>query len=240
MPQPVALLHSKRSSFRPKGLFSRLLASLRLLFHPRTPLEAVNAPSCTASAPCQMESFPPEIDRLSPVDPSAVCEHLVDLVRHLRSLLPGSCEWLEQGALEFVGEHPVDAGGIADVWAGKMGNRKVAIKAYRCYSSSNYLPTYVVSGTCLWCVICLLKDHLQKFYKEVLACSRLKGQRIVPFIGVYSTLKHPLALVFEFMDHLNLGEYLRNSKDVRRRELVCFHRRIHHSSRQRLEASCWK
>ena len=51
--------------------------------------------------------------------------------------------------LEVVGEHPVDAGAVADVWIGMMGNRKVAIKSYRCYSSSEYLVTYMVSDTYL-------------------------------------------------------------------------------------------
>ena len=46
----------------------------------------------------------------------------------------------------------------------------------------------------------------------------------MPFIGVYSTLEYPMALVFEFMDRLNLREYLRNNKDVGRRELVRFFR----------------
>ena len=81
----------------------------------------------------------------------------------------------------------------------------------------------------------LLKIYRQKFYKEALACSRLKDQSFVPFIGVYSTPKHPLALVFEFMEHSNLRKYLRNNKDVRRRELVRFYRRIRCSSYQRLE-----
>lgn len=52
---------------------------------------------------------------------------------------------MEQGTLEFIGEHPIDAGGAADVWAGKIGDRTVAIKAYRCYSSTDNVVTYVVS-----------------------------------------------------------------------------------------------
>lgn len=52
---------------------------------------------------------------------------------------------MEQGTLEFIGEHPIDAGGAADVWAGKIGDRAVAIKAYRCYSSTDNVVTYVVS-----------------------------------------------------------------------------------------------
>lgn len=104
-------------------------------------------PPRTTNVPDQSESFPPEIDQLLPADPGALCEDLVDLVRHLRPQLQDGCEWLEQGALEIVGEHPVDAGSVADVWVGMIGDRKVAIKSYRCYASSNYLPTYVVSDT---------------------------------------------------------------------------------------------
>ena len=82
------------------------------------------------------------------MDSRAAREHLIDLVSRLPPLLPDGCEWLEKGALQVIGEHPFDAGSIADVWVGLMGNRrKVAIKAYRYCSSSDYLPTYVVSET---------------------------------------------------------------------------------------------
>ena len=51
-------------------------------------------------------------------------------------------------------------------------------------------------------------------------CTRLSDKYIVPFIGIYSTLEHPFALVFEFMEHRNLREYLRNNRDAGRVELV--------------------
>lgn len=103
----------------------------------------------TTDIPNRPKPFPPEIDQSRlPVD-SHGCGSLVDLVSHLRPLLPGGCEWLGQGALDVIGEFPIGAGGIAEVWAGKMGSRKVAIKVYRCNSSSNCLPTYVVSGVYL-------------------------------------------------------------------------------------------
>ena len=86
----------------------------------------------------------------------------------------------------------------------------------------------------------MLKVYLRKFYQEALAYSRLKDGNVVPFIGVYSTPKHPLALVFEFMDHLNLGEYLRNNEDIGRHELVHFHSHFYCLSHQRFETSCWK
>jgi hypothetical protein len=126
-----------------KSLLPRLFAHLRLLFRPRTLLEGVDVSN---------QLRPPEINQSLPIDLVALCEHLVDLVLYLRPLLPDSCRWMEQGALEIVGTYPFAAGGIADVWVGMIGDRRVAIKSYRCYSSSNYLPTYVVSGTYLRCV----------------------------------------------------------------------------------------
>jgi len=62
----------------------------------------------------------------------------------------------------------------------------------------------------------------KRSYQETLGCSRLNdsGKRFVSFIGVYSTWEHPFALVFAFMDHLNLREYLRDHRDVGRLELL--------------------
>jgi len=83
---------------------------------------------------------------LLPIDPDALREHLIDLVSHLPSLLPDNCKCLEPGDLEVVGEQPIGAGGVADVWVGMMGNCKVAIKSYRYCLSLDYLLTYVVSS----------------------------------------------------------------------------------------------
>jgi len=150
MAPPMALLDSKHSSLRPNDQFSRLLTSLRLISYPTASPGGVDAPSSTANGPSQLGSFPPEqAYQFFPIDRGTSCEHLVDPAHHLQLLLPDSCEWLESGTLEVLGEHPVDAGTVADVWIGKMGDRKVAIKVYRCYSSSNCSATYVVSGTYL-------------------------------------------------------------------------------------------
>ena len=44
--------------------------------------------------------------------------------------------------LEIVKPQPVvGAGSVADVWVGKMGDREVAIKSYRCTLSSDCLST---------------------------------------------------------------------------------------------------
>lgn len=138
MVQPATPLRSKRL----EGPFSRLLKSLRLVNVIR-PRIGVYVPSPTISVPDQPGSFSPEIDQPPSIDPEALSEHLVELVSHLRQLL--TCEWLEQPVLEVVGEHPIDAGAVADVWIGTTGNRRVIIKSLRCYSSSEYLVTYMVS-----------------------------------------------------------------------------------------------
>jgi len=73
---------------------------------------------------------------------------LVNLDDRLRQLLPeSSYVWFGEGGLELVGTRPVDAGGFADVWVGKMGGRRVAVKSYRCSLSGNCALTYKVSHT---------------------------------------------------------------------------------------------
>lgn len=150
---PAVFSRPKRSSLPSKCPLSRLLTSIGLIFYPDTSPKETSSASCPVDAPEQSELQLPDVDLSPQTDPGLLCEHLVGLVSRLRSLLPSCCEWLKQGELEFVGDHPVDAGGTADVWAGKMGDRAVAIKAYRCYSSTDYVVTYVVSGTYLWCPI---------------------------------------------------------------------------------------
>lgn len=54
------------------------------------------------------------------------------------------------------------------------------------------------------------------------------GESFVPFIGVYSTLEHPFALVFKFADRLNLREYIRKNRDSEGLKLVIIDSHIHH------------
>lgn len=220
MTQPVTILPSSRSPFRPKGALSRLLAYLRLITHPRTPLGAVATPPSTPSIPGKSGSSPSEACRSFPIDPAVLRQLLLGIVRQLQSVLPAS-HVLEGGVLEITGKYPVNAGGVADVWEGAMGNCKVAVKSLRYSSSSDYSKTCMVSGAYLQ-YSPVPEVYRQRFYNEILACSRLVHPNVVPFIGVYSTPEHPLGLVFEYMEHDNIKEYLRSGKDIGRRELVRF------------------
>ena len=62
----------------------------------------------------------------------------------------------------------------------------------------------------------------QRFDNEVRACNVLhhEGLGVVSFIGVYSDKAHPLGLIYEFMDGLDLRQYLRNEPDVGKLKLV--------------------
>lgn len=49
---------------------------------------------------------------------------------------------------------------------------------------------------------------------------------MVPLVGVFSTREHPFGLVYEYMDGLDLTQYLKNAYDVDRLNLVlllCIH-----------------
>lgn len=142
-----SLLLPPANMAEPNSSLTRLFTFRFPLLHPRTPPEGGNVPSFATEGLDQAEL--PGIDESFPIDPAVLHAHLLDLVLRLQALLQDSCGWMEQGDIEFVGEHPADAGGVADVRVGKMGNREVAIKSYRSHSSSDHLPIYAVSGTYL-------------------------------------------------------------------------------------------
>lgn len=65
-------------------------------------------------------------------------------------------------------------------------------------------------------------DISQRFYCELRVCILLRDRavNVVPFVGVYSTQAHPFALVYEYMDGLNLNQHLLNEPNAKKLELV--------------------
>jgi serine/threonine protein kinase len=63
---------------------------------------------------------------------------------------------------------------------------------------------------------------LQKFCNEVHVCNLLlhHGVGVVPLVGVYSTEEHPLGLVYEYMDNMDIRQYLQSEPNVERLKLV--------------------
>jgi hypothetical protein len=143
MVSPAPLAQSSR--FCLKTSISHLLAYLRLLPRFDGPLNGASSSSDTSDALLLLSSPVPEFDQWFPTDPDQLCELLVELVLQLRPLLPGDCYWLEDGAIEILSDCPVAAGEFTNILIGRMENRKVAIKHYRIYSSSDYFPTYTVN-----------------------------------------------------------------------------------------------
>lgn len=134
-----------------------------------------------------------------------------DLAQKLRPSFPKTCSWLDPPDLQDIGEMAVDGGRFAEVWRGRLDGRDVAIKTYRCY----------VRFDC---------DQIRmRFYREAHAYNLLSHRNIVPFVGVFSTLKYPFSLVFDYMENLNLTLYLGNRPDAKKLELVTgIARGLHH------------
>ena len=65
-------------------------------------------------------------------------------------------------------------------------------------------------------------DIPQRFFNEIRVCNLLHGRDtgLAPFVGVYSTAVHQMALIYEYMDGLDLKHYLRNEANAGKLKLV--------------------
>jgi len=68
----------------------------------------------------------------------------------------------------------------------------------------------------------------QRFCNEIHVHSLLhRGDvNVVPLVGVYSTETHPFGLIYEYMEGLDLKQYLRNRPSVGKLELVITPRKL--------------
>ena len=125
-------------------------SGLRYLpFQPATPhapprdfqLEGGDTPPGDAHPHDQAQSSPLEVNHSLTTD----LRTLINLAALLRPFLPPGYRWFGQEDLEVIEPCAIDAGGFADVWISKIGDRKVALKSYRCYASADNMPTYNAS-----------------------------------------------------------------------------------------------
>lgn len=63
--------------------------------------------------------------------------HFTQNVQAFRPLMPSSCCFIDSEDVKLIGSCPVAAGGFADIWEATHDNRKVSLKSYRCYTSSD-------------------------------------------------------------------------------------------------------
>jgi hypothetical protein len=69
----------------------------------------------------------PELDHVS------LPRHFVEMVQILRSSVPSAIPWFGSEDVELSGNHPIAAGGSADIWEVIYCGRKAVLKSYRCY-----------------------------------------------------------------------------------------------------------
>ncbi|KAF9789884.1 kinase-like domain-containing protein [Thelephora terrestris] len=118
--------------------------------------------------------------------------------------MPPTCRFLGSEDVKPSGTHPVAAGGFADIWEAIYDGRKVALKSYRCYMRFN------------------VAQAVERFCTEVRVCGLLHSTEVnaIPLVGFYSTEAHPFALVYEYMDGLDLKQYLSNEPGARKLKLL--------------------
>ncbi|KAF9649159.1 hypothetical protein BDM02DRAFT_3186563 [Thelephora ganbajun] len=122
----------------------------------------------------------------------------------LRSSTSFTCRWLSPEDVKFIGGKPIAAGGFTDIWEATHDSRRVVLKSYRYYVTFD------------------LAQVIARFHNEANVCGFLthRDVGVVSFVGVYSTEAHPFGLVYEYMDGLDLKQYLRNEPNVGRLKLL--------------------
>jgi len=78
---------------------------------------------------------------LSGVSPS---QRYAQMAQDLRSSMSFTCRWLDPGDIKLVGEHPIGAGGFANIWGVTHNGCKAVLKSYRCYVSSDVAQVVAV------------------------------------------------------------------------------------------------
>ncbi|THU93870.1 kinase-like protein [Dendrothele bispora CBS 962.96] len=121
---------------------------------------------------------------------SKICKAMIHLSR--KSSLCPTCLTLNN--VEKLGEHPVAAGGFADIWKGSLGKQVTCLKIPR---------LHVVPD----------RDKLLKsFMEEAILWRQLEHPNVLPFLGLYFLESNPksVSLISPWMDNGDLSSYLKN------------------------------
>ncbi|KAL0066403.1 Rho guanine nucleotide exchange factor [Marasmius tenuissimus] len=106
---------------------------------------------------------------------------------------------LQIDGVEDLGDGPVEYGGFADIWKGRIGDVKVAVKVVRHRLDSQK------------------HDRMIKaFTREAMIWRNLNHPNILPFTGMYwfNEAQGQLCLVSPWMENGNLLQFLTNNSDV--------------------------
>ncbi|KAG6843459.1 hypothetical protein H0H87_004374, partial [Tephrocybe sp. NHM501043] len=99
------------------------------------------------------------------------------------------------------GEHPVTAGGFADIYKGDFRGQAVCLKAIRVYQNTQ------------------VKHVLKQFSKEVILWGQLSHPNVLPIYGLYG-FQNRLCLVAPWMAHGDISTYLKLHPEASRLLLV--------------------
>jgi hypothetical protein len=67
------------------------------------------------------------------LDIMTLSQHYAEMAQTLRPFMPLTCCWLSPEDVKPIGNHPIAAGGYANVWEARYDGRRVVLKSYRCY-----------------------------------------------------------------------------------------------------------
>ena len=76
-----------------------------------------------------------QVARLSTpgLDAITLSQHCSQIAHVLQPFMPHTCRWLSPEDVKLIGDHPIAAGGFADIWEAVHDGRKVVLKSRRCY-----------------------------------------------------------------------------------------------------------
>ncbi|KAK7047941.1 Rho guanine nucleotide exchange factor [Paramarasmius palmivorus] len=108
--------------------------------------------------------------------------------------------------VENLSQYPVDGGGFGDVYTGLLGTKRVGLKVFRQYATSD-VPKLIT-----------------EYLRESIVWRQLKHVNVLPFLGIYylDNQNQRLCLVSPWMEKGNLVHYLKNksSDDINHQFLM--------------------
>lgn len=95
----------------------------------------------------QFDTDPPALSTIRPILPPEAIQNgsqtYCRLAQHLHKLSPPDLCRLPSGDVRITDTAPFASGGFSEVWRGLFQGRQVAVKSFRCYSSSEFNPAEV-------------------------------------------------------------------------------------------------
>ncbi|KAJ8077351.1 Rho guanine nucleotide exchange factor [Marasmius tenuissimus] len=132
---------------------------------------------------------------------SKICSTMVHVSK--KTGFHPKCLMIEK--IEVVGEHPVDGGGYADIWRGRLGQSLVCLKILRIFKEPEIQQ--------------VVKDCMP----EAVLWKQLKHPNVLPFLGIFLDTSRRPCLVSPWMENGNLTRYIRTANpSLFRRVLLAF------------------